>query len=159
MEICFKIKCDYEEQYICTEEWMEKNKKNAISGARYEVLRKGFIGSIEEMINHCLTYYIDIDVPKEYKVTKIYNIILSTGNFEPDDRTYSTVTSSIIFSTSNEKLAKRRFKLFCKQRKNLNVTQQGKNHFCWYGEDFAHNQIVFSYDLRSSYLIKKEDDV
>lgn len=160
MEICFKINHDWENAYICTEEYwtkMTKNKGKRENGGKYDILKKGLINSVEEMINYCLTYCIDINIPEGYKTTKIYNIVLSTGNFEPDDRTYSTSTSSIIFSTTDEKVAERRFKYICKERKGLNVTQEGKRHFCWYGEDFAHNQVVFSYDLNISYLVERVD--
>lgn len=157
MEICFRINHDWENAYVCTEEWIKNNKDKIVNGSKYDILKKGFINSVEEMINYCLTYYIDINIPEGYKVTKIYNIVLSTGNFEPSDRTYSTCTSSIIFSTTDEKAAERRFKYICKDRKGLNVTQEGKRHFCWYGEDYASNQIVFSYDLNISYLVERID--
>lgn len=149
-ELCVKLKDD---KCVCNETYINNNKKNLTQGS-YEVLKDGFVNSTEELINYCLTFCYDVEIPEGYEVETIYNIIFTTGNFSPDGREYSTCHSSIIFSSADKDMCEKKFKYYCKSV-NKKPIQEGKRHYCWHTEDFAYNQIIHSYEISESYVVKK----
>lgn len=156
--VCIRLNNNYEESYICNEEWFEYNRKrktNSIKdGARYEVLRKGYITDMEDLIRHCLVYNYDIDIPEGYKVTTIYNIIFNSANFEPDARDYSSCNGDILYSSVDKQYIDKKFNYLCKTVNKKSVLNH-ENLFCWHTEDYATNQIIHSYSKRTSYIIEK----
>lgn len=111
--------------------------------------------TIEELIKYALVYNYDFKIPDEYKVTTLYNIIHSCGNFMPDERDYTTVVGSVIYTTTDKKDAESHYKKYCKRIGKKNSNHIGKYKFCWQSEDIAINQIVHSYCLDKSYLVEK----
>lgn len=152
-EVCLKLKNDKTE-YICNEKWTKDNK---ISSGSYTVIRNDVVSNMKDLIIHCLTYCYDIDIPENYKVTKIYSIVFSTGNFEPEDRTCSTCSSSILFSSADKKYIENKFKILCKLVGKKSRMESDK-YFCWHTEDFASNQIIHSYNIKESYLVEEVGD-
>lgn len=154
-KVCIQTRDDI---YICSEEWYDehKNDDEFKSGAKYEVLNKGYILDMADLINYCLTYNYDIDIPNEYKVTTIYTITFSTANFDPNNRTYSNVNTYGLFSSTDKKYIENKFKSICKTRKECNYEGYNtKRHYCWHTEDYAYNQIIHSYDINETYIIDK----
>lgn len=156
--VCLKMK-DEDNKYICSEEWYNYNiKHNKLQhNTSYTVLTKGFIDSMEDLIKYCLIYYYDVEIPKEYTIIDIYNIVFATGNFEPEDRTCSTCRSNIIFSSSDKEVVYKKFKKLCKQV-GKNSKMESDKYFCWHTEDYASNQIIHSYNIEKSYLIYKHKE-
>ena len=157
-KLCLPVKCDYEKRYVCNEAYMnhlQKTKyKDMSGGVRFEVLTNKLVQCMEDLIKYCLIYNIEIDIPKNYKVDKIYNILFTTGNFDSDSRSTSNCHSSIVFSSLDEKYIYSKFKIMCKSinRKSL---YESKRTYCWHTEDFADNQIIHSYDIDESYIVTK----
>jgi hypothetical protein len=158
-KLCLPVKCDYGERYVCNEAYMNhlrKTKyKDVPGGVRFEVLTNKLVQCMEDLIKYCLTYNIEIDVPEQYKVTKIYNIILTTGNFDPDNRECSNCHSSIIYSSLDEDYIHKKFEYMCKCVNRKNIRDNFKNYFCWHTEDFADNQIIHSYNIDESYIVER----
>ena len=146
------LKLKDKEGIICNEAWYN-NIKNKEAGY-YEIIKNRIVSSMEDLIQYCLTYYYDIDIPKDYKVTTIYSIVFCTGDFDPESRTCSKVNSSIIYSNPNEIYIRDKFKTLCKLAKTKSKLDS-KNYFCWHTEDFASNQIIHSYNVVRSYLVEK----
>lgn len=151
-EVCLKLNND--DGYICSEEWWKVNIKNAVPGVRYTVLSKGFITDMEDLIRYCLVYHEDFEIPENYQVTILYNIIFSTGNFDPNDREYSLCKSEILYTSKDKKFILDKFKSLCKRIGKENQLK-GINCYCWLTEDYATNQIIHSYNIDESYLIEK----
>lgn len=154
--VCLKLKDYSDESYICNEKYINtaRLKNNIKYAVRYEVIKDKIINCMEDLIKYCLIYNYDIDIPKNYKVDKIYNILFTTGNFDPDSRSTSNCHSSIVFSSLDEKYIYSKFKIMCKSinRKSL---YESKRTYCWHTEDFADNQIIHSYDIDESYIVTK----
>lgn len=160
-KVCLRFKKD-KNRFICNEEWYLDNqdiiKQQMDNGELkvpcFEVLRKGHIDNMEDLIKYCLAYYYDVEIPKEYKVETLYSIVFCTADFDPDDRTTSTCRSSIIFSSTDKKQVESKFK---KLQKDVGKGSrlQSKIYFCWHTEDYAYNQIIHSYNICQSYIITK----
>ena len=158
-KVCIKTNDDYT-RYVCNETWYKDAKRNhklAEDGARYNVFLDKYIQTMEDLITECLLSYEDITIPEGYKVTIIYNIILTSGNFEPDDRTCTNTRGSVMFSTTDEKWAYQKFNYLCSTHKNY--LMKSDKYCCWHSDDFAHNQIVCSYNLCKSYVVEKIGDI
>ena len=156
-KVCLQVNDCSENNYICNEVYFNalKNNMNRSISGRYQVLNNKLISCMEDLIQYCLTYGIDIDIPKDYKVTELYNIIFATGDFESSGREYSTCHSSIVCSSSNKKYIENKFKIMCKCINKQSHTCLYKNYFCWHTEDFAHNQIIHSYNIDKSYIVER----
>lgn len=149
-KVCLKLK-DGNTDYICNEAWYKSS--NKVAGS-YDIIRNSIVSNMEDLIIYCLTYYYDIDIPEDYKVTTIYSIVFSTGNFEPEDRSCSTCRSNIVFSSTNQKYVEDKFKKLCKLvGKKCRI--QSNKYFCWHTEDFASNQIIHSYNIEKNYLVER----
>lgn len=149
-ELCVRLK---DGKYVCNETYINNNKKNLSQGP-YEVLKDGFVNSIEELINYCLTFCYDMEIPEGYGVETIYNVVFTTGNFDPDGREYSNCHSSVIFSSVNKDVCEKKFKYYCKSVGRKAILEN-KRHYCWHTEDFAYNQVIHSYELCESYIVRK----
>ena len=121
---------------------------------RYEILDNKYIFNMEDLINYCLTYGYDIEIPKEYNVTKIYNIVFTTGNFDPEDREMSNTRGSILYSHTDIEKVLDRFEQMCKDV-NKEPVLKSKYYYCWQTEDYAVNQIVHSYKVCDSYIVEE----
>ena len=154
--VCLPIIDDYMESYICNDKYMKNNtlKSNNKSSIRYEVVSNKIVSCMEDLISYCLTYHYDINIPENYKVDKLYNIMLTTGNFDPDSRSSSNCHSSIVLSSFNADYINKKFNIMCKLIGKPNL-YKSKNTYCWQTEDFADNQIVHSYNLDESYVVTK----
>jgi len=153
-KVCIKTNDSYT-RYVCNESWYKEaniNNKLDRDGATYNVFLDKYIQTMEDLITECLLSYEDIAVPEDYKVTTIYNIVLTSGNFEPDDRTCTNTRGSIMFSTTNEKLAQQKFNYYCSTHKKC--LMKSDKYCCWHSDDFAHNQIVCAYNLTKSYIVE-----
>jgi hypothetical protein len=153
-KVCIKLK--NENEFICNEEWFEynKHKDNLIPTASYDVLVKGYILCMEDLIKYCLQYNYEIEIPEGYVATTIYNIVFTTGNFGPDDRASSSCVGDVIFSTTDEKYARKKFESMCKDV-GKETRRKSNKHFCWHTEDYATNQVIHSYSIDKSYLVTK----
>ena len=152
--VCLQLK-DYENKYICNQSYepiIRKQKHEEMIS--YEVINDNVVSNMRDLIQYCLTYNIEIDIPKEYKVITLYNILFCTGNFEPNDREHSFCRSSLVFTSSSKNQTKKKYEKMCKLLKR-NPIYKDKFTFCWQTEDFAINQIVHCYSLSESYLIEE----
>lgn len=159
-KLCLPVKCNYETRFVCNESYIKylENTKSLIeTGVRYEVIKDTLAQCMEDLIKYCLTYNIEIDIPEGYTVEKIYNIVFATGDFNPDRREASTVTSSIIYSSNNKDYIYKRFKVMCDIVGKENNIRSMKDYYCWHTEDFAYNQIIHSYSIEESYIVKREE--
>ena len=159
--ICLAVNDSYADSYICNESYYNAllNNKSVKSGCKYQVLSNKLISCMEDLISYCLTYNVDVTIPEEYKVTKTYNIIFSTGNFEPSDRECSTCRSSIVLSSTDKEYIEKKFGIMCKSTgKTPNIKSYG-HYFCWHTEDFAHNQVIHSYNIDESYIVERVVDL
>lgn len=156
-KICLSVNDSYDESYICNEAYFKDivKHKSGKSDIKYEVLNNKLISCMEDLIKYCLTYNIDINIPNGYKVIKIYNIIFSTGNFEPDNREYSTCQSSIVYSSLDKSYIEKKFKIMCDNIGRKNHISNYKHYYCWHTEDFAHNQIIHAYNIDESYIVTR----
>lgn len=156
-KICLKLKDD-KDGYICTEEWYlhnTKKKPNNLPTGPYQILIKGFITSMEHMIAYCLSNNIDIEIPKDYKVTKLYNILFTTADLTPGDRGYSSCRSCVLYTSTDEQFIQDNFEYLCKQINKKKINRMGKKYVCWDTEDYASNQIIHSYNIEVSYQVEK----
>ena len=158
-KVCLPVKCDYGERYVCNEAYINmvhKRINNYVKpGVSYEVINNKLVQCMEDLIKYCLTYNLEIDIPEHFKVTKIYNIIFTTGNFEPDGREYSSCQGNIVYSSTDKKYIEDKFKFMCKFTGKKNHNNLYKHYFCWHTEDFAHNQIIHSYNIDESYIVER----
>ena len=157
-KIYLPVNCDYEERYVCNESYMKylhSNNSVIKAGARYDVLSDKLVQCMEDLIRYCLVYNIDINIPEQYNITKIYNIVFSTGNFDPEKREISTCNSSIIYSSLDAKYIYKKFKFMCESVGITKHHSQCKYYYCWHTEDFAHNQIIHSYSVDESYIVTR----
>lgn len=150
-EACLEYKD--KDGYVCNEAYMEKNEPK--SGKRYSIYKNEIVRNMQELIEYCLHWNENVIIPKEYKITKLYSIIFTTADLEPDDRRYSRSWSNIILTTTDKTHAQSIYDSYC------NIQNRGKeimkNVYCWHTEDFANNQIIHSYSLKESYLVERID--
>ena len=156
--VCLQMK-DYKNKYICNQSYepiLKKQKHTEMIS--YEIVADNIVSNMKDLIKYCLTYNIEVDIPKEYEVITLYNILFCTGNFEPEDREHSFCRSSVVYTCETKSQAKKTFERMCKSlgRKPM---YKNKNTFCWQTEDFAVNQIVHCYSLSESYLIEEKKQV
>lgn len=149
-KVCLKLK-DSTDSYICNEAWFKGSDKLV---GKYTVIKNIIISCMEDLIKYCMVYNYEIDISETYKLVTIYNIVFSTGNFEPEDRTCSSCSSSIIFSSTDLNYIQKKFKIMCKQV-HKKARLQGDSYFCWHTEDYAVNQIIHSYKIDKSYIVEK----
>lgn len=156
-KVCLTVNDSYNESYICNEAYFDNiiKTKRGKSSVKYEILNNKLVSSMEDLIKYCLIYNVDIDIPEGYKVTKIYNIIFTTGNFDPDNREYSNCHSSIVYSSLDETYIKNKFKIMCNCVGKKNNVENYKHYFCWHTEDFADNQIIHAYNIDESFIVEK----
>ena len=150
LSFCLKFK--NEDKYLCTKDYDIRVHKG--NPEPIEFIYTNFT-TMEELINYALTMYYDVEIPNGYKVETIYHIIFSTANFEPNDRECSIVNSSIVCSSKDKDYIDSRMKFYstCITGKFRKVTN---NWIYWHTEDFAHNQVIHSYNIDKSYIISKE---
>ena len=156
-KVCLTVNDSYNESYICNEAYFDNiiKTKCGKGSVKYEILNNKLVSSMEDLIKYCLIYNVDINIPDEYKVTKIYNIIFATGNFDPDGREYSNCHSSIVYSSLDKKYIENKFKIMCDCIGKKNNVENYKHYFCWHTEDFADNQIIHSYNIDESYIVER----
>lgn len=148
-----------EEKYICNEKWFNwftKQDNEVKYATTYEVLKNDYILDMKDLINYCLTYHYNIEIPKNFKVTTIYTITLTTCNFEPDRRYASNTNTHGLFSSADKNFIEQKFKIMCKSRKQGSYKNyDNKRHHCWHGDDYSYNQIIHSYDISETYLVEE----
>ena len=158
-KVCLPIKNYSRCAYVCNETYFNYIYDNKLyTGEGYQVINDDMVCNMEELITYCLTYSIEIDIPDGYTVTKLYSIVFGQGNFDPDDRITSTCESHIVCSSTDEKYIKNKFKQMCKHIRKKS-SRKHRKWFCWHTEDFAYNQIIHSYNLCESYLVRKNKDI
>ena len=161
-KVCLPRKRDSEEErpsYICNEAWWKYNfKKQKITNAtKYDVYKNDFVSNMEDLIKLGLTHYCgNIEIPQEYEVIEMYNIIFSSGNFDPAGRRYCNLVSDILYTHTDKDKVFERFNKYCKQIKRKPI-MEGQRYFCWSTEDFADNYIIQSYKIEESYLVRKKE--
>lgn len=152
--VCLKLK-DYKDRYICNQKYVDiiRKCKDKHLGS-YEVFINDTIQNMRDLIIQGLTYNYDIEIPDGYSVTKLYHIVFSSGNFEPNDRNHTSVRSSITFTTKSKSQVKKMFERMCKTigRKPI---YKDKFNFCWQTDDFAYNQVTNTYSITESYLVEE----
>lgn len=154
-KICLPLKDSGRMNYICNESYIEYLKENKeLDNKGYLVIKDSLVQTMEDLIQYCLVYNYSIDIPDDYKVIKLYNIVFCTGNFDPDMRECSNTTGSILYSSTDEQYIIDKFKTMCSYI-NKEPLMSSQRWFCWHTEDFAVNQIVHSYNIKESYFITK----
>ena len=151
---CLKFK--EEQKFLCTKDFDSKEIVNN-SKEPIELIYTN-VTTLKELINYGLTMNYNIEIP-ESKITTVYHIIFSTGNFEPDDRSRSLVNSSIVFSSTDKNFIEKKMKDYAEQVKGYKHHSISKNWVCWHTEDFAHNQIIHAYNVEKSYIIENVKEV
>lgn len=121
---------------------------------KYEILDDKYVNDMEDLISYCLTYGYDIEIPRDYTVIKVYNIVFTTGNFDPSDRETSVTRGSVLYSHTDIEKVLNRFEQMCKDI-NKEPVLKSKYYYCWQTEDYATNQIVHSYKVCDSYIVEK----
>ena len=160
---CLDYKDD-ETRHLCTNDFC-RDHKNLKSGHEYV---ETIFDTMEELLGYALNMNENVEIPKGYKATKIYSIVFSTGNFDPKDKSISTVDSSIFYSSKDKTFIEKMFdkyvegkeESFTKASTYFHTRHNSRKHkywYCWHTEDFAYNQVIHSYSIRESYLIEKED--
>lgn len=158
--VCLPIKKESEEDeeaYICNEAWWNYNvkRKSFRTNVRYEVYSNTFVNNMEDLIRIALTYYINVEIPESYEVIEMYNIIFSSGNFDPAGRAYCNLTSDIIYTHTDKNKVFEKFNKYCKSVKRKPI-MSGQRHFCWSTDDFSSNYIIQCYKIEESYLVRKK---
>lgn len=148
---CLRLIDEDELSYICNEKWFKTANKEA---GRYEVISDNIVSSEIDLIKYCLEYHYKIDIPNKYNIVEIYSIVFTTSDFEPDDRNYSSCRANIIYSDEDYNKVKTKFIQMCKSVKKKS-SREGKDYLCWHTEDYAHNQIIHSYVIDKSYIVKE----
>lgn len=146
------LECKDKDGFICNEAYAN-NKNNIKSGVNYSVYKDNIVRNMQELIEYCLHWGEDVIIPKEYKVTKLYSIVFTTSDFEPEDRRYSRSWSNVILTTTDKNHAQSVYDSYCHMQNRGKEIM--KNVYCWHTEDFARNQIIHSYSLKESYLVEK----
>ena len=159
--VCLPIKRESEEEreaYICNEAWWKYNfKKQKISNAtKYDVYKNDFVSNMEDLIKVSLTYHNDVEIPENYEIIEMYNIIFTSGNFDPAGRNYCSLVSDILYTHTDKDKVFEKFNKYCKSVKRKPI-MEGQRYFCWSTEDFADNYIIHSYKIEESYLVRKKE--
>ena len=124
--------------------------------------------TLEELLEYALNMNEDVEIPEDYNVTKIYNIVFSTANFDPLNRECSTTDSHVIYSSKDKEFIDKMFERYINEHENLLKqnskafhmrpnSRRNKNWYCWHTEDFAYNQVIHSYSKRESYIIERKN--
>lgn len=111
---------------------------------------------VDENLYLC-TFDYNVVIPKEYEVETVYSIVFSTASFEPEDRKYSIVSSSIVCTSRDKEYIEDRMQYYIKYIPQPigRYRKISDNWVCWHTEDFAHNQVIHSYNICTSYIVNK----
>lgn len=160
-QCCLKI-IDEPSSYICNECWYKKH-KNEYKYNRYNqsntvnsftVMNDMIIRNMEDLIKYCLAYHYKIEIPKQYEVQQLYNIIFTVGDFDPEDRQSTVCRSYVVYTDTDYNKVKSRFNTMCRLSQKT-PTLKSEKCFTWQTQDFAYNQIVHSYTISKSYKVTK----